>query len=76
MTTQLNQAAGWFAGAMTNAPTGSGWLFVHKFGATGNFILQRWHDFTDPSIFGCEKLQWDMVGMVKINTASDFAKNR
>ena len=43
------------AGAMTNAPTGSGWLFVHKFGATGNFILQRWHDFTDPSIFWVRK---------------------
>ena len=50
------QSGGWMvAGAMTNAPTGSGWLFVHKFGASGNFILQRWHDFTDPSIFWVRK---------------------
>ena len=50
------QSGGWVvAGAMTNAPTGSGWLFVHKFGASGNFILQRWHDFTDPSIFWVRK---------------------
>lgn len=50
------QSGGWMvAGAMTNAPTGSGWLFVHKFGAGGNFILQRWHDFTDPSIFWVRK---------------------
>ena len=50
------QSGGWMvAGAMTNAPTGSGWLFVHKFGASGNFILQRWYDFTDPSIFWVRK---------------------
>ena len=50
------QSGGWMvAGAMTNAPTGSGWLFVHKFAAGGNFILQRWHDFTDPSIFWVRK---------------------
>ena len=50
------QSGGWMvAGAMTNAPTGSGWLFVHKFGASGNFILQRWHDFADPSIFWVRK---------------------
>jgi len=50
------QSGGWMvAGAMTNAPTGSGWLFVHKFGASGNFTLQRWHDFTDPSIFWVRK---------------------
>ena len=50
------QSGGWVvAGAMTNAPTGSGWLFVHKFGASGNFILQRWYDFTDPSIFWVRK---------------------
>lgn len=50
------QSGGWMvAGAMTNAPTGSGWLFVHKFGAGGNFILQRWYDFTDPSIFWVRK---------------------
>ena len=50
------QSGGWMvAGPMTNAPTGSGWLFVHKFAAGGNFILQRWHDFTDPSIFWVRK---------------------
>jgi lysophospholipase L1-like esterase len=50
------QSGGWIvAGAMANAPTGSGWLFVHVFGAAGNFILQRWHDFTDPSIFWVRK---------------------
>jgi hypothetical protein len=50
------KSGGWMvAGAMTNAPTGSGWLFVHKFGGAGNFILQRWHDFTDPSIFWVRK---------------------
>ena len=50
------QSGGWMvAGAMTNAPTGSGWLFVHKFGASGNFTLQRWYDFTNPSIFWVRK---------------------
>ena len=50
------QSGGWMvAGAMTNAPTGSGWLFVHKFGASGNFIIQRWYDYTDPSIFFVRK---------------------
>ena len=51
------QSGSWMvAGAMTKrAPTGSGWLFVHKFGAAGNFI-QRLARFHRPQYFlGAEK---------------------
>ena len=43
------------AAAITNGPTGSGWLFVHGFGSVGQFVLQRWHDFTSPEIFWVRK---------------------
>ena len=44
-------SGGWMViGAMSNAPSGSGWLTVKKFGTSGQFIVQQWIDFTYPEI--------------------------